>query len=103
MLAARPEGAGFAGTLRARNEAPGPIDKDRVPVASLASEFAWDGAVLALSAIDAELAGNARARGSVSLAPAGGPVKIDLSLANVDLRPVANLADRDATVGHARR
>ncbi len=85
VLAARPEGAGFAGTLRARNETPGPIDKGRVPVASIASGFAWDGTVLALNGIDAELAGNARARGSVSLAPGGGPVKIDLSLANVDL------------------
>ena len=84
-LSARPDGAGFRGTLRARNETPGPIDKKRVPVAAVASDFAWDGTTLALTGVDAQLAGNARARGSVSLAPSGGPVKLDLSLANVDL------------------
>jgi translocation and assembly module TamB len=84
-LAARPEGPGFKGTLHARNEAPGPIDQKRVPVASLASDFAWDGAALTLTAIDATLAGNATARGTVSLAPKGGPVAIDLTLAEVDL------------------
>ena len=84
-LAARPDGAGFRGTLNARNATPGPIDRNRVPVAAIASNFAWDGTTLALSNIDAQLAGNARARGSVSLAPSGGPLKIDLSLANVDL------------------
>jgi translocation and assembly module TamB len=84
-LAARPEGSGFKGTLRARNDAPGPIDQKRVPVASLASDFAWDGTTLTLTAIDARLAGDATARGSVALAPKGGPVAIDLTLANVDL------------------
>jgi len=84
-LSARPDGAGFRGTLRARNETPGPIDKKRVPVAAVASDFAWDGTTLALTGVDAQLAGNARARGSVSLAPSGGPVKLELSLANVDL------------------
>jgi translocation and assembly module TamB len=84
-LAARPEGSGFRGTLRASNAMPGPLDKGRVPLAAIASEFAWDGTTLALTAIDAQLAGDARARGSVSFAPSGGPVRIDLSLANVDL------------------
>lgn len=84
-LDARPQGAGFAGTMRAQNEAAGPLDRGRVPVASIASAFAWDGTTLALTEIDAALAGNARARGSVSLAPRGGPVRIDLSLASVDL------------------
>jgi translocation and assembly module TamB len=84
-LAARPQGAGFRGTLRATNGTPGPIDRSRVPVTAIASDFAWDGTTLALTAIDAQLAGSARARGSVSLAPSGGPVEIDLHLADVDL------------------
>ncbi len=84
-LTARPEGAGFAGTLRARNEKAGAIDAGRIPVTALSSAFAWDGQALALSDIDAEIAGGARARGSVSVPKGGTPVKLDLALANVDL------------------
>ena len=87
-LRARPEGTGFAGSLDARNEAPGPIDAGRVPATALASRFAWDGSTLALTGIDARLGerGSAgRASGSVTVATGGGPVRLDLTLASVDL------------------
>lgn len=84
-LAARPQGAGFAGSLTAHNETVGAIDSGRVPVAALSSTFTWDGQVLSLAGIDAELAGNGRARGSVSVAVRDAAVKLDVSLANVDL------------------
>jgi len=87
-LTARPQGAGFAGSLTAKNEAAGPIDANRVPVAALSSRFAWDGSTLALSGIDAELAGGGRARGDVTLPLKGGAIKLDLALANVDLKRV---------------
>lgn len=85
LLEATPAANGFAGSLEARNEAAGALDADRIPVASLAARFAWDGTTLALDDIDAGLSGNARARGSVALAPGGGPVRLDLALRDVDL------------------
>ena len=47
-LTARPQGAGFAGSVSARNETIGAIDSGRVPLAELASKFAWDGSVITL-------------------------------------------------------
>jgi len=87
-LTARPEASGFAGSLKARNEAAGPLDGGRIPVTALTSRFAWDGAVLSLSELDAELSGDGRARGNASLDARGGPLKLDLSLTNVDLARV---------------
>jgi translocation and assembly module TamB len=87
-LAARPQGAGFAGSVSARNEIAGAIDADRIPVAELTAKFAWDGSVLTLTDASAVLAGNGRASGSVAVPVKGGPVKLDLALANVDLQRI---------------
>jgi translocation and assembly module TamB len=54
-------------------------------VTALSSRFAWDGSTLALSGIDAQLAGGGRASGNVALNVNGGTVKLDLAVANVDL------------------
>lgn len=84
---ARPAGSGFAGSLTARNDAPGPIDASRIPVATLATAFAWDGSSVAFSAIDAglgERGSGGRATGTVTVTTPGGPVRLDLALANVD-------------------
>ncbi len=87
-LAARPSGAGFAGTLSARNANAGPLDAGRVPVAALASKFTWDGKALALSDIDAEFPGAGRATGSLTVPAGGGPVDLDLTIARVDLKRI---------------
>ncbi|MEO8751345.1 MAG: translocation/assembly module TamB domain-containing protein [Casimicrobiaceae bacterium] len=84
-LSARPVAGGFAGTLSAQNPAAGPIDADRVPVTALTSQFAWDGKVLTLTNLDARMAGNGRATGTVAVPIDGGPVQLQLALANVDL------------------
>ena len=84
-LAARPEGSGFAGTLTATNATVGTLDTGRIPVAALSSRFAWDGHVLALSGVDAQLAGNGRATGDITVPVDGGPVRTQLTLTNVDL------------------
>lgn len=84
---ARPEGKGFAGTLSARNAAPGPIDASRIPVTSLSTAFAWDGTSVALTQLDAALGerGTAgRATGTVTVTTPSGPVRLYLALANVD-------------------
>ncbi len=88
-LAAHPEGAGFAGTLDARNATAGPIDAGRVPVAALASRFAWDGSVLTMSEARAELPGGGRAAGTVSVPVRGGAIALQLTLANVDLARIS--------------
>jgi len=84
-LSARPTAEGFAGTLSARNPTAGAYDAGRLPVAALTSRFAWDGKVLVLDDIDAQLPGNGRATGRVALPIAGGPTQLSLTLANVDL------------------
>jgi translocation and assembly module TamB len=84
-LAARPTAQGFAGTVDARNDAVGAIDADRVPVAALSARYAWEGQVLELEEIVADLAGNGRATGSGRLPLDGGPSQWDLRLSNVNL------------------
>ena len=84
-LSARPTAEGFAGTLSAQNPAAGALDAGRVPVAALTSRFAWDGKVLVLDDVDAQIAGNGRATGKVALPISGGPLLLDLTLANIDL------------------
>ncbi|MCC7325889.1 MAG: translocation/assembly module TamB domain-containing protein [Burkholderiales bacterium] len=84
-LAARPDGDGFAGTLSARNDAAGTLDSGRVPVAALASRFAWDGRVLALSDVDAQVANGGRATGRVNVPIDGGAIEASLKLVDVDL------------------
>ncbi len=84
-LDGRPAGAGFAGALTARNASAGPLDAGRVPLASLAARFAWDGGVLALSDVDARLPGGGRATGSASLPLRDAPLTFTLALADVDL------------------
>ncbi len=84
---ARPEGNGFAGTLSARNDSAGAIDAGHIPVTSLASAFAFDGTSVTFTGIDARLGergAGGRAQGNVAVTVPGGPVRLDLALANVD-------------------
>ena len=84
-VAARPEGSGFAGTVDATNAAAGTLDAGRIPVTSLAAKFAWDGAVLALTGVDAGIAGDGRATGDLTLPVRDGAVRMNLALAGIDL------------------
>lgn len=84
-VSARPDGAGFAGTLSARNVAAGTLDAGRVPVAALAARFAWDGATATLSGIDAAMAGGGRVTGSAVVPAGAGAASLDLALAGIDL------------------
>ena len=82
---ARPDGAGFAGSVSARNAAAGPLDAGRVPVAAFAAQFAWDGATATLSAIDAAIAGGGRVTGRAAIPVHARTLTLDLTLAGVDL------------------
>lgn len=86
-LQARPAGTGFAGTVQADNAAPGPVDRQRIPLRTLAAGFAWDGKSFALTRIDATLGergAGGRATGDVTVTTPRGPVKVDLRLSGVD-------------------
>lgn len=84
-LSARPTVEGFAGTLSARNPTAGAYDAGRLPVTALTSRFSWDGKVLVLDDVDAQLPGNGRATGMIALSVAGGQTQLSLALTNVDL------------------
>jgi len=84
-VAARPEGSGFAGAVDATNAAAGALDAGRIPVTSLAAKFAWDGAVLALTGLEAGIAGGGRATGDLTLPLRDGAVSVNLTLAGIDL------------------
>lgn len=62
-VAAKPAPTGFAGTLAVRNDLPGPLDANRVPLAEVAAAFALVERTLSLDAIAATLAGGARLAG----------------------------------------
>ena len=83
---AQPMADGFSGTLTARNADAGAIDTGRVPLAALNSRFAWDGRALALDAIDARLAGDARITGRASFPRDGSASRWQLGVRDLDLR-----------------
>jgi len=109
----RPKDAGFVGTLVARNAAVGPIDAGRVPITALASTLAFDGARLTATDIAAEIGergAGGRVTGRATLDSASGPVRLDLTLADVDVARLSTalLATRlsgtlDAAVEEARQ
>jgi translocation and assembly module TamB len=82
---AKPDAAGFAGTLTVGNAEAGAIDAGRVPLAALNSRFRWDGNQLALDDIDARLAGDARVTGSAAFPKDGSASRWRLGVRDLDL------------------
>lgn len=82
----KPTADGLAGSFRARNASPGAWDQDRVPLATLDADFTLSRLALALTAIDASLASNARASGQITLFLAKEfAAQVALDVANLDL------------------
>ena len=89
---------------RARNEAPGPLDtRPRAGRPRSRRDFAWDGTTLALTGIDAELAGNARATRQRRAGAERRSGQDRPHARQRGPRAAADLAHRDAPVGHAGR
>ena len=85
-LDAQPRGAGIAGTLAFVNEVAGPIDTDRLPIATLSSRFVYDRDVLVLEQVDATLPGDGGVRGDARIALAGeASVRVTLGVHDLDL------------------
>lgn len=83
-LVARPEGKGFAGTLNARNAAPGPLDTARIPVEELTARFAWSDDTLTLDEAVVQIGGGtATGRGTIPMG--GGASEGSLQLRNINL------------------
>jgi translocation and assembly module TamB len=81
--ASRDDGA-IAGTLSAKNAAPGALSDQRLPVVALASPFAWQGGALALPALAADLGAAGTASGKARVARA--QATLDLAVKRLDLR-----------------
>ncbi len=67
-----PVGNGFAGDARVTNEAPGPLDAERLPFVSLAAHYRWQPAGVELTDLLVALPGNGTVTGRASV-PLNGP------------------------------
>ncbi|MDP1717287.1 MAG: hypothetical protein Q8L40_04350, partial [Burkholderiales bacterium] len=81
LEAAMPAPAQFAGTVRAKNEVPGPFDAQRVPLARAALSFAGNGTHWTFSDIDLGIGKSGRVHGSGSVENAG--ARLELTLADI--------------------
>lgn len=70
-LVARPLRSGIAGTVDAVNEDPGPVDRERLPIAALSSRFELEHDALALDALSLGIHEGGGARGTAAIALAG--------------------------------
>ena len=79
----------FTGTLRAVNAIPGPIDRDRIPVARIEADVTGDSLALTISQIKADLgaAGQLAGKGTYLFANGGTPA-FEGSVRALDLRAI---------------
>lgn len=85
LVDAKPVPGGFAGTLEARNALAGPLDRNRVPLASATAAFTLQGRMLGLDRLAAEVPGGGTLRGDGSVALDGGRNRWTLAVAGLDL------------------
>jgi translocation and assembly module TamB len=86
---ARAATEGFEGKIEAANALPGTLDMGRMPVATLATQFAWQPSALVLRDLAVELpAGNATGQARIPLAGEGGAGDWSLRLSGVDLKRI---------------
>lgn len=81
LEAAMPAPDQYAGTVRAENEVPGPVDAQRVPLARAALSFSGSGSRWTLSNIDLGIGKSGRVRGSGSIENAG--ARLELALTDI--------------------
>ena len=89
-LTLAPQGGALVGNIELTNASPGPIDAQRWPIAQARAHYELRGERLALSDLDATLAGNGRARGSgtLEIGAAGMPSRWSLDVRDVDLAQI---------------
>jgi translocation and assembly module TamB len=83
QAASRDDGA-IAGAIQMKNAEPGALTDSRLPAVSLASPFAWQDGVLALTALTADLGAAGNASGAARVAR--GRATLDLAVERLDLR-----------------
>ncbi len=84
-LVARPDGAGFTGTVDARNAQAGPLDAGRIPAERLKARFAWHDGTLDLDDAEVGIAGGGTATGRATIPTRGGASDLALQLRDVNL------------------
>ena len=87
-LDAVPADRRLAGTVDVRNAEPGPIDADRIPLATLKSHFAWTADGVELSEATATIPGRGRITGRAAFDFDGKPATFALDLVDLDLRQI---------------
>ncbi len=85
---ATPAAGGFAGRFTLTNAASGRIDASRIPLQSLAAEFAQQGSTITLRDIDAQIAGGGHAAGNATLGLDTRQATATLTLDGVDLNAI---------------
>ena len=88
VVDAQPAPGGFAGTLKASNGAAGPVDRSRIPLASLDASFALRDRVLVLDRLAAQVRGGGTLAGSGSVALDGWRNRWQLAIASLDLAQI---------------
>ena len=97
-LAGKPtDAAALAGTLAVRNAQPGPLDRQRVPLAAAEARFATDFAALSLHEMTVRLAPAGTLTGQAELR--AGRASFDLRVAALDLRSLRSRLRRTALQG----
>ncbi len=88
VLDAAPAAERFAGTIDVRNAEPGPIDADRIPLATLKSNFSWTTDGVELTDATATMPARGRVTGRAAFAFDGKPATFALDVVDVDLQQI---------------
>ncbi len=88
VLDAVPAAERFSGTIDVRNAEPGPIDADRIPLATLKSNFSWTQSGVEFSDATATMPGRGRVTGRAAFAFDGKPATFALDVVDVDLQQI---------------
>jgi translocation and assembly module TamB len=88
VVDAKPSAGGFTGTLEARNADAGSLDRDRVPLAHVASAFVLRERVLELSQLAAQVPGGGSLTGTGTIDLDGWRNRWKVAIAGLDLRQV---------------
>jgi translocation and assembly module TamB len=90
----------LAGQFSLRNRAPGPLDRQRLPIVALSGRVDWHAGRVALSKLDAALAGGGRLRGNGSWQ--ANELALDLQAEAVDAAALHSALRRSRLAGPVR-
>jgi translocation and assembly module TamB len=84
-----PQGAGIVGSFGLSNRQPGPVDRQRLPLATLAGTLEWQGTTARFATLHAALPGNGALDGSGEWRD--GTLTLDLTASRIDGAQIASM------------